>query len=140
MSAYIVQDTTINKVVSWIEREVWRHNFTLDQLGQKYHIDLYGDNWQKKLAEAMFQLNCDGVDARYGEGRAKKDITVNFVYQPEQYFSHVHVLKSLQCWLYQCNEGDVPKSNLYKFFDEVENCLALKIVMALPEYQQATWG
>src|SRR5437764_13591615 len=136
MSAYIVENKTINKVVCWIEREVWKHNFTLDQIAQKYQVDLYGDMWKEKLAKAMFQLNCAGVDARYGEGRAKKDVSAPFVYKSEQCDSLVEVFKALQCFTYQCCEGDVPETNLYKFFGEVENHLAQKIVMALPEYDK----
>ena len=88
----------------------------------------------------MFQLNCAGVDSRYGEGTAEKDVTVPFAYQIEAYFSLVEVYKALQCWHYQCCEGDVPETKLYKFFSEVEDYLARKIVMALPEYEKATWG
>jgi hypothetical protein len=108
MSAFIVEDKTINKIVTWLRREVFKQSFTLDQKATKYHIDLYGDMWDEKLAKAMFQLNCAGVDARYGEGTAKKDRTVNFMFKPEHCLSLVHVFKALQCWSYQCSEGDVP--------------------------------
>jgi len=50
------------------------------------------------------------------------------------------VIKSLQCWKYQCSEGDIPETKLYQFFEEVEHHLALKIVINLPEYDKATWG
>lgn len=140
MSAFIVEDTTINRVVTWLTSEVSTSHFTIDQLARKYDVDLTSDGWDEKLAHAMFQLNCDGVNARYGVGEAGKFRPLNFTYQPEQYFSLVQVLKSLQCWLYQCCEGDVPTTKLYQFFEEVEHHLALKIVSSLPEYEKATWG
>ena len=140
MSAFIVKDKTINRVVTWLKSEVATSHYTLDQLARKYDIDFVSDTWDEKLANAMFQLNCDGVNARYGEGEAEKFRPLNFTYKPEIYFSRVQVLKSLQCWMYQCSEGDVPKTKLYQFFEEVEHHLALQIVMNLPEYDKATWG
>ncbi len=140
MSAFMVEDKTINRVVTWLTREVQRNRFTLDWLAREYGVDIESAGWDEKLAQAMFQLNCDGVNARYGEGEAEKFRPLNFSYKPEIYHSLVQVLKSLQCWKYQCSEGDVPETKLYQFFEEVEHHLALKIVMDLPEYDKATWG
>jgi len=141
MSAFIVEDTTINRVVTWLKREVENNRFNaLNWLAQEYDLDLTSDQWDEKLAQAMFQLNCDGVNARYGEGEAGKFRPLNFTYKPEGDTFLVQVLKSLQCWKYQCSEGDVPETKLYQFFEEVEHHLALKIVMDLPEYDKATWG
>jgi hypothetical protein len=128
MSAFMVEDTTINRVVTWLKREV-----------QRSRIDLTSDQWDEKLAQIMFQLNCDGVNARYGEGEAEKFRPLNFTYKPE-YASRIQVLKSLQCWLYQCREGNVPDTQLYQFFEAVAHHLALHIVMDLPEYDKAMWG
>src|SRR6266516_4652522 len=122
MSAFMVEDTTINRVVTWFTREVATNShFTLDRLAREYGVDLSSDRWDEKLAQAMFQLNCDGVNARYGNGEAEKFRPLNFRYKPEYYHSLVQVLKSLQCWKYQCSEGDVPETNLYQFFEEVQH-------------------
>jgi hypothetical protein len=139
MSAFMVEDETINRIVTWLRREVSTSRFAIDRLARKYRIDLVSSNWDEKLAKAMFQLNCDGVNQRYGEGEAKRFRSLNFRYKPEFDHSLVQVLKSLQCWMYQCCEGDVPKTKLYQFFEEVERHLALKIVMNLPEYDKAKW-
>jgi hypothetical protein len=140
MSAFMVEDKTINRVVSWLIREVAISPFIIDRLVRKYEVDLESSNWDEKLAQAMFQLNCDGVNARYGKGEAGRFRPLNFRYKRESYFSLVQVLKSLRCWKYQCNEGDVPQTKLYQFFGEVEKYLALQIVVDLPEYEKATWG
>ena len=139
MSAFMVEDETINKVVTWLKREVSTNHFPLT-VAFKHHIDLTSDQWEEKLANAMFQLNGDGVNARYGEGEVEQFRPLNFTYKPEPYVSNVQVLKSLQCWMYQCSEGDVPQTTLYQFFAEVESYLAVHIVMDLPEYDQAKWG
>jgi hypothetical protein len=140
MSAFMVEDKTINRVVTWLKREVATDWLTLPNLAREYDIDLTSDQWDEKLAQAMFQLNCDGVNARYGEGEAEKFRPLNFTYKPEGDTFRVQVLKSLQCWMYQCNEGNVPHTKLYQFFEEVEHHLAVQIVMDLPAYEKAKWG
>jgi len=140
MSAFMVEDQTINRVVSWLKREVQTSRFTLDRLAREYEVDLTSENWDEKLAKAMFQLNCDGVNARYGTGEAEQFRPLNFTYKPEGNTFRVQVLKSLQCWMYQCNEGEVHQTKLYQFFEEVEHHLAVNIVMDLPEYDKAKWG
>lgn len=88
----------------------------------------------------MFQLNIAGVNARYGEGEARHFRELNYHYTPA-HGSAVQVLKSLQCWLYQCREGNVVKKPLYRFFhDVVEPHLMGSIIRDLPEYEQAAWG
>jgi len=140
MSAFMVEDQTINRIVTWIKREVQTARYALDRLARKYNVDLTSDTWDETLANAMFQLNVDGVHARYGNGKAEQFRPLNFTYKPEGDTFRVQVLKSLQCWMYQCNEGDVPQTKLYRFFEEVENYLALQIVMDLPAYDKAKWG
>ena len=140
MSAFMVEDKTINRVVTWLTREVSTRYSPLDRVARTYDVDLSSDKWDEKLANAMFLLNCDGVNAHYGEGEAEKFRLLNFTYQPEPNCSLVQVLKSLQCWMYQCCEGAVPQTQLYRFFKEIENHVALQIVMDLPAYQKASWG
>src|SRR5260370_36524860 len=115
MSAFMVEDKTINRAVTWLEREVRTNYAPIAYIARKYNMDLTSDNWQENLANAMFQLNCDGVNTRYGEHEAEQFRPLTFTYKPELYHSLVQVFKSLQCWMYQCCEGDVPETNLYKF-------------------------
>src|ERR1051326_2575672 len=113
MSAFLVKDETINRIVTWLKREVAISLFIIDQLAREYDVDLTSDKWNETLANAMFHLNCDGVTARYGAGETEKLISLDFTYKPEPYSSKVQVIKSLQCWMYQYNEGDVPETKLY---------------------------
>ena len=142
MSAFIVEDKTINKIVTWFRREIYRRESScIDHLAKKYDIDLISDLWDEPLAKAMFALNCNAVNARYGEGEAEKFRPLDYTYRPEPYLTLIEVFKALQCWLYQCCEGDIPEtSKLYQFFREIENYLARKIVSNLPEYDNAEWG
>src|SRR5436305_1542923 len=61
MSAFMVEDATINRVVTWLKREVQRSRFTVDWLAREYDGDLSSDQWHEKLERAMFQLNFDAL-------------------------------------------------------------------------------
>jgi hypothetical protein len=140
MSAFMVEDKTINYVVNWLRRNIDRFSLIPHKL-KELGFDTSKAGWAEKLGKAMFQLNIDAVEARYGSGEAVKFLQLDYRYEHTEAGSLVQVLKSLQCWLYQCNEGDVPETGLYGLFDtDVQMSLMDKIITALPEYEQAEWG
>jgi hypothetical protein len=140
MSAFMVKDETINRVVWWISREVATSEWFKEKVESALHIDTTKSGWQQKLGQAMFELNIAGVDDRYGEGEAKKFRELNYRYSPASCLE-IQACKSLHCWLYQCAEGEVVKKPLYQFFDTViERRLTDSIIYTLPEYQRAEWG
>jgi hypothetical protein len=142
MSAFIVEDKTINNVVNWLRRDVELDKFSLiPHKLTKLGFDTGKSGWTERLGYAMFQLNIIAVDARYGSGEAGKFRKLDYRYQVTVPVPLVQVLKSLQCWLYQCNEGDVPTTALYGLFDnDVQLYLMNEIIDTLPEYQNAVWG
>jgi hypothetical protein len=140
MSAFMVADKTINYVVNWLRREIDRLPLISHKL-KEVGFDTGVPGWAEKLGQAMFQLNIIAVDARYGNGEAGKFRKLDYHFEHTEAVSLMQVLKSLQCWLYQCNEGDVPETELYGFFDtDVQMYLMDKIITALPEYEEAEWG
>jgi hypothetical protein len=140
MSAFLVEDKTINYIVNWLRSEKFLFSeipYKLKGLG----FDMDKVDWEEKLGLAMFQLNISGVEARYGKGEAVKFRKMDYHYRPTESDSLAQVLKSLQCWLYQCCERNVPETKLYKLFDhDVRVYLMSKIIHGLPEYEQAEWG
>lgn len=140
MSAFMVADETINRVVYWLYWEVANRQWLKDKLEQVSGIDTTAYAWAEALGKAMFALNIAGVNDRYGDGEAQKFRKLDYHYQPA-HGSEMQVLKSLHCWLYQCAEGEVVKRPLYIFFDTVvERHLMSKIISTLPEYRAAEWG
>jgi hypothetical protein len=139
MSAFMVADKTINNVVNWLMRQ----KFLVSQIPYKLKglgIDMTDSGWEEKLGNAMFQLNVIAVDARYGKGEAVKFRKLDYRYQVTEPVPLGQVLKSLQCWLYQCCEGNVPETELYKLFEhDVRVYLMMTIIDDLPEYQRAAW-
>jgi hypothetical protein len=140
MSAYMVRDETINRVITWLSWEINRSDWLKKKVSDELRLDTTKADWEEILGLAMFELNIQGVNERYGEGEAQKFRKINYRYSPI-HGSQIQVLKSMQCWLYQCMEGEVVKEPLYKFFDSVvEHHLMSSIISDLPEYQKAEWG
>ena len=139
MSAFIVEDKTINRIVNILAHEIRRGDFShaLQEGLSKLGYDLSDNKSAEKLAKDMFDLNVSAVSQRYG----KKEQALKFTYVPGTFTSMIQAFKSLNCWVYQCTEGDVPESSLYKFFtDIVETYLSKKIIYSLPEYDKAEWA
>lgn len=151
MSAFVVRDETINRVVDWLHID-WMGSrkaakYALNGTGRHgliYDFDVDGE--AERLANDMFNLNVDGVNARYGPNEAAKFRPLDFAYAPGGFAGDSAVanacraLKSLQCWQYQCSEGDVPKTPLFKMFTEVEAAISDWIIGTMPEYETADWG
>lgn len=140
MSAFIVEDKTINTIVtmlknsehvldsSWYKRELKENGFDLDHLG--------GD---EKLGQAMFKLNVQAITERYGEGEAEKFRKLDYKYSLQPHYTVISAYKNLRCWLYQCTEGDVPKTPLFKLMHGIADSIADHIVSRLPAYEKAPW-
>ena len=134
MSAFIVEDKTINRVVSHLEWDRDGQAWTMHRL-EKEGLPIISD----ELGQAMFALNVEAVEQRYGEGEAKEFRDLNYRYSPQNAKIH-QVLKSLRCWIYQCSEGSVPETPLFQIMDEYSSALALIIVSDMPEYERANWA
>jgi hypothetical protein len=138
-----VKDRTINYIVNWLGREL-EHAYGTIIIRQKLQEMGFAASeagWTEKLGQAMFQLNIKAVDARYGCGEAVKFRQLDYRYEVTEPVPLVQVLKSLHCWLYRCNEGDVPETALYRLFDsDVQLYLMDTIITKLPEYAEAKWG
>lgn len=142
MSAYIVEDETINRIAGYLamcaeDKKLWITHH-LDGLG----YDLVNPLHRKRLAEEMFTLNCQSIEGRYGEGAAEDMSSGHaFVYCYEfDGSSRTQVLKSLACFLYQACEGDCEKSPLFQALSNIKGVLAYDILTDMPIYDKANWG
>jgi hypothetical protein len=141
MSAYVVSDDTINKVVSFLTIKTRRnnlHGYGTRRLQANGH-DLSNKEDQRELAEKMFELNCESINQRYGEGEAEKFRSLNFEYHFTTQTNQYWALKALRSWLYQCCEGNVMETELYQTMEAVSCDIALAIVEQSPEYEKAPW-
>ena len=151
MSAFVVDDKTINSVVNF----VFSNNQSYDN---KYYYCLHplrelgylakepGKDARfaaKRLGEEMFTLNCDSIEQRYGEGQAKEFRPLDYKFVQGN-MNHpasgvYQTLKNIACWAYQCCEGDVMTDGLYKALETVQGNIALQIVKRTKQYELAEW-
>lgn len=139
MSAYIVDDKTINRIVS----AAILH--TLDSLtpapGFLMLDSQEPDDWHA-LGSAMRDMNVAAVIARYGPSDSLPGPLPLLPYQFRLVTAPglVQTVKSLACYLYQCSEGDIPERRLYQQLDKWQTELCRHYVTESDAYDRAKWA
>lgn len=132
MSAFVVEDKTINNVVGFLNDS--RNRDLRKIVLEAAQLTDADERWHEKLGASMAIMNQDAVNQRYGEN---DEAHYEFHFELAD---DIQVYKSLQCWLYQCCEGDVPERPLYRAFGELERRIGNRIIQRLPRYESAVWG
>jgi len=138
MSAFLVSTPTINQIVAGISTLVkQRRTSQIPARLAEVGFDTNQAGWEERLAKALFALNAQAVAQRYTEPEAKGFKYTRVEWLPNRY----QLLKSINCWLYQCTEGDVPNRPLYQLFaGMVVRWLLECIVYTSPKYEAANWA
>jgi hypothetical protein len=139
MSAFMVKDKTINTIVSFLADSQFARNHR-GWMNYHFNLDLSKDEAREALGKKLFQMNIDGVNARYGEGRAEEFRKLDYRYKFNPSLTAISAFKALQCFLYQCSEGEVDKTELYQTMNQISGAIAESIVCDLPQYESAPWG
>jgi hypothetical protein len=137
MSAFLVSMLTINRIVATISFLLRSESYShVTEAFAAAGIDTAQTGWEERLAKAMFALNQDALNQRYGDPAEER-----FIYRHVPEWSNLYqALKSIDCWLYQCAEGNVPKRKLYQLFKTAVRVWLLElIVYRSTEYDQALW-
>jgi len=137
MSAFLVENETIDRIVTKLRVMADRDEYlpkALFEIG--YNLKTVED--VHRLGKDMFELNCKALDARYND---KREMFGDYKYKFNGCNTKVSVMKAIDCWLYQCCEGDIPETSLlYNTMKHISRELAHDIVMDSAEYDQAKWG
>jgi hypothetical protein len=133
MSRFLVQDKTINQIIGWLNHSDSRHD--REVILAVAGIPEDDEDWTTKLGISMFQLNCDALTARYGDGEPLSVYRFRW-----ENVSRMQVYKSLRCWLHQCAEGDLTERPLYQAFERLSTEMAHGFLAITPEYKNAEWG
>ena len=120
MSAFVVNEETINKAVTLISRD----STTMSQ------------RQKSDLGDRIWQMNTAAVAQRYND---KPEEVAMFVFHPANY-SVAECLKAMHCVIYQCSEGDVLEWSLYKLLDGVADNVSETISRDSADYENADWG
>jgi hypothetical protein len=136
VSAFLVSEKTLNRILSYLDEELARSAWLRAKFVRDLGVNVAGD-WQTALGQKMWDLNQLSLGYRYGDPRQEL-----WYHYSSVSCRDIQAYKSLQCWLYQCCEGDIPNdSKLYTFFDTVvSQHIAGSIIRKTPEYERAEWG
>jgi hypothetical protein len=144
MSAYIVENKTINRIVEALlySRDTHSLNGPLPAMYNKW-LKEFSQDEPEEIGLALYGMNYNAVMQRYSD--LKRDelpgpIEAGYKYSDEPITSAIQIYKSLQCYLYQCSEGDVPELPLYKALDAYQHEIADHMITNTPEYERAAWG
>ena len=141
MSAFIVEEKTLNTIVNHIDYDTRFSNTsicygTLGRIAQKYGYNLNITEHKERLIKEMAWLNRAAVNDRYDEKSVEDYITYHEGFPP----TDIQAYKSLGCFLYQCCEGDIPEKPLFKMLEDIKHALAEGLVSRMKEYDLAVWG
>ena len=152
MSSYVVDNKTINRIVDALE---WGTKNSGRQYPNPRYIDesllVFSKESGIELGNRLYKLNVAAINHRYPDTVGKPN---NMPGSIDENGSHVpykrvegfpgsnkyQVLKSVQCLIYQCSEGDIPEHGLYKALRQYEFALCRDIVEGIPAYEKASWG
>lgn len=139
MSAFIVQDSTINKILSYLSVHANKSGFSHVQhtVKEKWGYSLEKKHNLQALGQALLQLNRRAVNARYKEAEATEAFTFRLGLTSLDLPS---VIKAVSCLKYQCSEGNIPEEPLYQLLVFLEHQLAMVFVHQSAAYGVAPWG
>lgn len=147
MSAFMVSNQTLSELANTISAYciAGYNGFGFDFSGWiRSHFAMKS---AKEIFDELTQMNIDSLSQRYPKDY--KEMVGELEYIPtadlwsprhlgvQQW--HYQLLMSLQCYLYQCCEGDVPERELFKELSKSKNGIMEFIVCHQPEYQKAEW-
>jgi hypothetical protein len=137
MSSFIVSEKTMNNIIYNL---FWDHNFKnsygslLERNGYKTEEDF------NRLYTEFYIMNRNAIIQRYNEKEGS-----DYIKLPEKInwdngtLNKFQCLKDMKCLRYQCSEGNVPDTRLYKFLEELIEAYMSYIIEELPQYNNASW-
>lgn len=132
MSAYIVDEKTINKVITFLDNDQEMRSYLHHQL----NIDLDTRDRAQDFGNKLMALNIQAVNERYEEHTPIIPNGYQFRYELTD---RIGAYKALRCLIYQCSEGDVPKTKLYNVLEDISSYMAHSIVSSLKTYEDRPW-
>lgn len=155
MSSFMIKSETLAYIANFIAVQMNNgYNYTgLESVDFSCFEDCKKDAFisAEEIYKKLYQLNFDAFHERYS-GRhddecileAFQDMEIHKPVKYKDYYPvaekwHYQMLKSMECYLYQCREGDCPKSEIYQAVKRFKDVLMCFIVHSSAEYHTAEW-
>lgn len=136
MSSFMCSPRTIGKVLRVMERRYTTFS--------QYPPLAWSNLEQQQMALQLVLMNDQAMSARYNKHdqlteEEATDLAL-LVALADGPASNLELLKAMDCYLYQCNEGSIGESAFYTRVSAERGRLANEILTSLPEYDAAPWG
>lgn len=151
MSAFMMSSESLAKITAYIYWKITEDKYRPDYIQdirdacheyEKAHSKVvsFGFVSDETLYRVLELMNAESLKQRYGdpieENMSESIPTIPFWGS----LNKIEIYKLLNCYTYQCCEGNAPESKLYKAIERLESDLCHRIVSELPEYKTAAWG
>lgn len=150
MSAFVCDDSTINQIVTGIENAIHHGGYGKPTPAPAPELAEYLTESAADFGKTLYLLNVNAVEQRYPDcvrnpNNLPGQVNEAGKHIPYRYRSTippraVQLYKSIQCYLYQVNEGDAKEAPLYKHLQAYLDTLARSIVESSSDYNKANWG
>ena len=148
MSAYIVENKTINRILAGLEndnRSGMRPALPAELMAAR------GNNASRAaLGQAIQDINIASVKARYPDDKDSNlpgpcapdgmtDLSYTYTAVPPP--TDVAMVKAIHCWIYQSCESEECRNNpIFQALEHYVHSLCYHIISQMPAYKEAPWG
>jgi hypothetical protein len=111
---------------------------------------LYGPTFCKEMvpsiADALWLMNALAMNQRYGEPIDQYKADIAAYSNPDPSDDPFQIIKSAECLLYQCSEGNVPEMGLFKSLEKAIETMTVSLIKPGADinrhasYEAAKWG
>jgi len=138
MSAFIISNQTMLDIINGLywSHDFKRQSFVCSALKGVLGFELENEEDCIKLANELIKLNAEAVNHRYNETTEAVIFEWNSDVKPNIY----QFLKSVECLIYQCSEGNTPNTDLYKWLERLSDSIKDFIIKDADDYKKARWN
>ena len=94
----------------------------------------------ENLFKALEKMNAESLKQRYGDNLEDNLSKLLPAFPWYSELKEIEILKLVQCCIYQCSEGNISDTKLYKTMESISHVMCYNAVSKLPEYEAAVWG
>ena len=138
MSSFLVSQRGLTMLADGVDDAINKGKIANFPVECEMLSEIFKDDWLEGIFYDLNYLNAYALRERYGdniESNLYEDLSDIPEYTIDEY------LKMLDCFLYQCSEGDTIEKPLYKIMNELADMISKHVNRnGNPLYDEADWG
>lgn len=142
MSAFMMTEESIARIAAYIEK--YGVVFEEQEEELKEILKAYKGNTFVQLYRALEDMNIKALVARHHDDPAElraKDVPLHPCIESfmKKRADQVQLHKTFCCYLYQCSEGDVTDTKLYRIVRNIANDMGCTLLESTDEWRNMRW-